>query len=100
MLRGRLDEARAQVVPVGSMGSFFGALEPSLRRPVEILGLLHLAAELGWLEQESEPEEQGEAYAAVRPDGTRRTFDVPRTPVPDPDLPPDLPPDQSVEDQQ
>ncbi len=99
VLRGRLDEARAQLVPVGSMGSFFGALEPSLRRPVEILGLLHLAAELGWLEQEPGPDGEGEAYAAVRPDGTHRTFDVPRTPVPDPDLQPDLPPDQSVEDQ-
>jgi len=28
-----------------------------------------------------------EAFAAVRPDGSTRTFAVPRTPLPDPDLP-------------
>ena len=61
------------------------ALEPSLRRPVEIFGLLHLAAGRDW-----ESEEALETYAAVRPDGTRRSFAVPRTPLPDPDLPEEI----------
>jgi hypothetical protein len=49
---------------------------------VEIFGLLHLAADRDWRAEESL-----EAFEAVRPDGSRRTFAVPRTPLPDPDLP-------------
>ena len=48
---------------------------------MEIFGLLHLAADRDW-----RAEEAVESFAAVRPDGTRRTFAVPRTPLPDPDL--------------
>jgi hypothetical protein len=49
---------------------------------VEIFGLLHLAADREWRAEESV-----EPFEAVRPDGSRRTFSVPRTPLPDPDLP-------------
>jgi hypothetical protein len=68
-------------LPAGSLGELFEALEPSLRRPVEIFGLLHLAADREW-----ETDDELEPFAAVRPDGSRRTFAVPRTPLPDPDL--------------
>jgi hypothetical protein len=81
-LRERLDQALSSLLPAGSLGELFDNLEPSLRRPVEILGLLHLAADHDW-----ETEDVLESFAAVRPDGTRRTFRVPRTPLPDPDRP-------------
>jgi len=79
-LRQRLEDALADLLPAGSLGELFDGLEPSLRRPVEIFGLLHLAADRAW-----ETEDAVEAFAAVRPDGSRRTFAVPRTPLPDPD---------------
>ncbi|MGO4258222.1 DUF3375 domain-containing protein [Marmoricola sp. RAF53] len=80
-LRDRLDQTLASLLPAGSLGELFDALEPSLRRPVEIFGLLHLAAGHAW-----EAEETVEPFAAVRPDGSRRTFAVARTLLPDPDL--------------
>jgi hypothetical protein len=80
-LRARLDEALASLVPARSLGELFDELEPSLRRPVEIFGLLHLAADHEWTAAGDV-----ETYAAIRPDGTRRAFAVPRTPLPDPDL--------------
>lgn len=83
VLRRRLDDALADLVPAASLGELFDLLEPSLRRPVEIFGLLHLAAEHGW-----EGEEVTELFTAQRHDGTRRTFAVPRTVLPDPDLSP------------
>lgn len=79
-LRERLDDSLASLLPAGSLGELFDGFEPSLRRPVEIFGLLNLAAEREW-----ETEDTVEEFAAVRPDGTRRTFSVPRTPMPDPD---------------
>jgi hypothetical protein len=87
-LRRRLDDALADLVPAGSLGEVFDGLEASLRRPVEIFGLLHLAADHDW-----QPEDATESYASVRPDGSRRTFAVPRLPLPDPDLNPDPSPD-------
>lgn len=84
-LRRRLDEALGSLDPAATLGQVFDGLEPELRRPVEIFGLLHLAAGRDWGSEESL-----EAYAAVRPDGTERTFAVPRTPLPDPDLQHDL----------
>jgi hypothetical protein len=84
-LRQRLEAALASSNPAASLGELFETLEPSLRRPVEIFGLLHLAADRGWHVQD-----ETESYAALRPDGTRRTFDVPRLPLPDPDLGRDL----------
>jgi hypothetical protein len=80
-LRQRLEDALSDLLPAGSLGELFDGLEPSLRRPVEIFGLLHLAADRGW-----ETEDEVESFAAVRHDGSRRTFAVPRTPLPDPDL--------------
>ncbi|CAI9419389.1 DUF3375 domain-containing protein [Nocardioides sp. T2.26MG-1] len=80
-LRRRLDEALVSLTPVSSLGELFDELEPSLRRPVEIFGLLHLAADREW-----RADDATEPYVAVRADGTRRTFAVPRTPLPDPDL--------------
>lgn len=80
-LRERLSDALSALLPAGSLGELFDGFEPSLRRPVEIFGLLHLAADHAW-----ETEEVTEEFAAVRPDGSRRTFAVPRMPLPDPDL--------------
>jgi hypothetical protein len=80
-LRARLDEALAALLPARSLGELFEELEPSLRRPVEIFGLLHLAADREWAAGDDV-----ETYAAIRPDGSRRAFAVPRTPLPDPDL--------------
>lgn len=82
-LRQRLDDALADLVPAASLGELFDRLEPSLRRPVEIFGLLHLAADRGWVSEDAV-----EQFTAVRHDGTRRTFAVPRLPLPDPDLAP------------
>jgi len=79
-LRQRLDDSLTSLLPAGSLGELFDGFEPSLRRPVEIIGLLHLAADRGW-----ETEDAVETFATVRPDGSRRTFTVPRTPLPDPD---------------
>jgi hypothetical protein len=81
-LRRRLDEALSSLLPAGSLGELFDRLEPSLRRPVEIFGLLHLAADRDW-----GSESELERFDALRPDGTRRSFAVPRTPLPDPDRP-------------
>jgi hypothetical protein len=89
-LRQRLDDALADLAPAATLGEVFDGLEPSLRRPVEIFGLLHLAADHGW-----EREDQDESYAAVRPDGSRRTFTVPRLLLPDPDLSPDSTPEST-----
>lgn len=81
VLRQRLEASLTGLTPTSSLGELFDRLEPSLRRPVEIFGLLHLAADRGWTVTE-----ETEAYAALRPDGTTRTFAVPRLPLPDPDL--------------
>jgi hypothetical protein len=81
-LRERLDEALGSLLPAGSLGELFDRLEPSLRRPVEIFGLLHLAADRDW-----EAEDVVELFATLRPDGSSRTFAVPRMPLPDPDRP-------------
>jgi hypothetical protein len=83
VLRERLDEALRSLDPAASLGEVFDSLDPSLRRPVEILGLLHLAAD-----RELPAEPALERYRAVRPDGSERTFAVPRVPLPDPDLAP------------
>ena len=79
-----LDSLRAAVVEafarpdlagaLGSLGELFDALDPTLRRPVEIFGLLHLATNQPGLERHDDTE----VYAAVRPDGTSRDLSVPR----------------------
>lgn len=90
-LRERLEQALADLVPAASLGELFDGLEPSMRRPVEIFGLLHLAAERGW-----ETDDALESYATVRHDGTHRLFAVPRMPLPDPDLEHDNPQETSA----
>lgn len=82
-LRRRIEDALGDLVPAASLGEVFGSLEAELRRPVEIFGLLHLAAARDW---QAEPAADAEPYEAVRADGTRRAFAVPRLPLPDPDL--------------
>ena len=56
-----------------SLGQLFSELPEDLRRPVDALGLLHLAMNRDdlALTDDSEP------YFAVRPDGSKRTFRVP-----------------------
>jgi Protein of unknown function (DUF3375) len=81
LLRERLEAAMGSIDPAGSLGEVFGSLAEELRRPVEILGLLHLAAEL-----DLATGTDVEHYRTIRPDGSRRTFAVPRVPLPDPDL--------------
>ncbi|TYL55649.1 DUF3375 domain-containing protein [Nocardioides sp. BGMRC 2183] len=101
-LRQRIDHALASDSPAASLGALFDELEPTLRRPVEIFGLLHLAAERGWLAAEADQAEvpTPETYGAIRPDGTRRDFAIPRLSLPDPDLEParttDQPPPQET----
>lgn len=78
LLRSRVNQALDQAEAAGgeeSLGSLFSTFEPALRRPVEIFGLLHLAAERGWTTQDGAEE----TYPAIRPDGTERSFAVPRT---------------------
>lgn len=53
----------------------FAAADDALKRPVEILGLIHLAAAAGALD-DADPETH-ESFETVRPDGSRRVFDVP-----------------------
>jgi hypothetical protein len=73
-LRRALREALADPAAVASLGAVFGSLDLSLRRPVEIFGLLHLATNQAGLERH----EDSEVYGTVRPDGTRRDLSVPR----------------------
>lgn len=60
-----------------SVGEVFGTLPVDLRRPVEILGLVQLAARIDALAGA----DGTETFEAVRPDGTTRTFAVPRIPL-------------------
>jgi hypothetical protein len=82
VLRERLDEAVRSLDPAASLGEVFDSLDQELRRPVEILGLLHVAAD-----RDLAVAADLEHYRAVRPDGSERMFAVPRVPLPDPDLP-------------
>lgn len=56
-------------------GEVFASAPPGLRRPVEILGLVHIAGAAG----AEEPQDAGdtELFEAMRPDGTQRSFLVP-----------------------
>lgn len=56
-----------------SLGKLFAELPDELRRPVDVLGLLHLATNVDELALTSETE----TYFTVRPDGTKRMFNVP-----------------------
>ncbi|TFB69557.1 DUF3375 domain-containing protein [Cryobacterium glaciale] len=64
-----------------SVGSAFNGFDASLRRPVEILGLLQLAAQLS----ASNGPSGLESFETVRPDGTVRLFDLPHRTLTDDD---------------
>ncbi len=71
-LRSRIEEKSANG-DLESAAALFNSLPGDLRRPVEILGLLHLFTRLG---AHTDPD-QREAVSAVRPDGSTRTFLMP-----------------------
>ena len=58
-----------------TVGEVFASAPPGLRRPVELLGLVHIAAAAG----AEDPQDPGdtELFEAIRPDGTQRSFLVP-----------------------
>ena len=56
-----------------SLGQLFSELPEELRRPVDVLGLLHLATNSDDLARTDDTE----PYFAIRPDGTTRMFHVP-----------------------
>jgi hypothetical protein len=57
-----------------SVGAAFNALAVTLRRPVEILGMLQIATQVGAVHRA----EAVENFETVRPDGSVRSFTVPR----------------------
>jgi len=61
----------------GSVGEVFNGLDVAMRRPVEILGLMQIAAQLDAIQRG----EQIEQFETVRADGTRRSYAVPRITV-------------------
>lgn len=71
-LRERIDEKLA-AGDLESAAALFNELPDDLRRPVEILGLLHLFTQM---DAEVDPVLR-EAVSAVRPDGTTRRFLIP-----------------------
>lgn len=73
-LRRELRSAMAGTDPLASLGALFDTLDPELRRPVEIFGLLHLAANAPDLNRHND----AEVYRALRPDGSARDLTVPR----------------------
>jgi hypothetical protein len=84
-LRGgpTLDALRAAIVTAshandaGSIGSLFNQLPRELRRPVEILGMLHLVSQVGALDASV----GHEVFDAIRPNGDRRSFVGPKVPI-------------------
>jgi hypothetical protein len=72
----RLAELRAALhdAPVGeAAATLFNSLPTQLRRPVEILGLMHVGAD----EAAFEPGEGTHTFEAIRPDGAHRRFTGP-----------------------
>jgi hypothetical protein len=72
-LRDELHDRFATAGGVDSLAALFHSLPEDLRRPVEVLGLLPLARRNGL-----EPTGHTELYETLRPDGSRRTLNVPR----------------------
>ncbi|MET0956675.1 MAG: DUF3375 family protein, partial [Cryobacterium sp.] len=72
-----------------TVGAAFNSLEPALRRPVEILGLLQIATQIDAVHavdgENAGNSESSETFETVRPDGSRRTFTVPRITLTDDD---------------
>lgn len=79
-LRAALTAALAEG-DMDSLGELFNDLPDALRRPVEILGLVHLLAHTGDLQHA----DASEVLEAIRPNGERRDFAVPRLLLPEPD---------------
>lgn len=75
-LRSRI-EARLVAGDLETAATLFNELPSELRRPVEILGLLHLFAQLG---SETDPALR-ELVEAVRPDGSTRRLLMPTTEI-------------------
>ena len=57
-----------------SVGDAFNDLDPTLRRPVEILGMLQIATQIDAVSRA----QTLERFETVRPDGSTRSFAVPR----------------------
>lgn len=74
-LRHELRIALACSGSLASMGALFDGLDSSLRRPVEIFGLLHLATNMPDMERH---DDKTEVYRALRSDGTARELAVPQ----------------------
>lgn len=58
-----------------TVGELFNMLPDELRRPVEVLGLLHVVSRTGAFD----PLADAEVFEAIRPNGERRNFLVPAT---------------------
>ncbi|UQS25185.1 DUF3375 domain-containing protein [Amycolatopsis thermalba] len=75
-----LDELRAALIDAfttgnsDTVGHLFNELPKRLRRPVEVLGLLHLVSRIDAMSDDDETE----VFEAIRPNGDRRHFLVPR----------------------
>lgn len=72
-MRNALIDAFAHT-DVKSMGDAFNELDADLRRPVEILGLMQIATQIDAFSHAGALE----TFEAVRPDGSTRSFTVPR----------------------
>ncbi|WP_425861344.1 DUF3375 family protein [Arthrobacter sp. TWP1-1] len=77
-LRRRIDEKQSSG-DLASADALFNSLPEELRRPVEILGLMHLFTRLG---AHIDPVLR-EAVCAVRPDGSTRRFLMPTSMLPE-----------------
>lgn len=75
-----LDELRQAIVAAfaageaTSVGAAFNGLDATLRRPVEILGMLQMATQIDAVHRA----DTVETFETVRPDGSRHSFSVPR----------------------
>jgi hypothetical protein len=69
--------AAVRVTDARTAAAAFNALPDAVRRPVEILGLLHLLADGDALATAAGQE----SYHAIRPDGTPTTYSVPVVPL-------------------
>lgn len=78
-----LDDLRSALVAAldsensETIGDLFQTLPDDLRRPVEILGLLHLTSGVDGLDAVTDTE----VLEAIRPDGARRHFVIPAVPL-------------------
>ncbi|MDT5031167.1 MAG: hypothetical protein QOC94_1338 [Actinoplanes sp.] len=74
LLKVALQSSLASDDPPTSLGALFDTLAADLRRPVEVLGLLHLATNIDGLNRVEEDREQ---YRTIRRDGSERDLLVP-----------------------